>query len=114
MNQRTSIVNGFVVTVSLDNINISRNGSAVDFTPAESEKVPHLLAMASSMASSKAVLPYITSTPFRIIFFADGTMNLIHRDHPTNEGLKFEDKDIIMVSLPQDTMIISFSSSLKT
>lgn len=95
MSERTTSNKDFTISVNLGEIEISDKKSSITFTPAEADRINHLLRVALSLGPGAARRPYIQGSPFRILFDNGGKdCVLIRKGQKDGEGLQFGIKQV--------------------
>ena len=80
----------FNISVTLQNIKISKEDQGLEFSPAEADRIKKLLSIALSLGDGAAGRPFIQDSPFRIIFNDQGKqLTLIKKGMQQGEGLSF-------------------------
>ena len=97
MSDRTTSNKYFTINVTRGDIQIAQLGksASITFTPAEAEKISHLLTIALSLGPGAAKRPFIQGSPFRILFNNKGKdCVLIRKGQKAGEGLQFEMRQV--------------------
>lgn len=93
---RSVVNNGFKIELTLAAITVKNveDDSSVTFTAAEAERVKNILSSAASVGYMAKNLPYVQSTPFRVIFHDESKFFLTKRGQEAGEGLSFRPNKI--------------------